>query len=81
MEEAVYRVVPHEGDWRVEYDGRSLSQNGTRAMAILQAAEHARAKMPARVVVLDSEGRVVEDTPYRDDFDPPPVASASPADD
>ncbi|MGO1975163.1 MAG: hypothetical protein ACTH2Q_19580 [Propionibacteriaceae bacterium] len=71
MEEAIYRVVAREGDWCVEYEGRVLSQYGTREMAVLHAAEHARAKAPSRVVALDVDGTVVEDTPYRDDFDTP----------
>lgn len=75
MTEAEYRVVPHEGDWHVQYEGRVLSEYGTREMAVLRAAEHARARPPARVVVLDLDGTVVEDTPYRDDFDPPPAQS------
>ena len=73
MNQIVFRVVPHEGMWLVEYDERHLCSHQTKDVAVREARELARERRPSQVIVYGEDGEIEDQSTYPDDPLPPPV--------
>lgn len=71
MARAQFHVVSAGNRWKVEHDGRTVSEHQAQEEAIRAARKEAQAKQPSQLLVHGRDGQIEEESTYQDDPFPP----------
>lgn len=71
MSRAQFHVVPDGDRWKVEHQGRKLSDHETQQQAIRAARGQARTSRPSQLLIHDQNGQVEDESTYDNDPFPP----------
>jgi uncharacterized protein YdaT len=71
MSREQFHVVPDGDEWKVEQGSKSSDTFDTKKDAVEHARQVAHEREPSQVVVHKRDGRIAEESTYRDDPYPP----------